>query len=61
MLWLPRSYNKGGSLKVAVCNEHHPTYNILGVEKVEECNVQHKLITWEEVEKLRYVMILINL
>ena len=45
MLWLPRSYNKGGSLKVAVCNEHHASYNILGVGKVAECNDQHEVIT----------------
>ena len=45
MYWSPWSYKKGGSLKVAVCNEHHASYNILGVGKVAKCNDQHEVIT----------------
>ena len=61
MLWLPRSYNKGGSLKVAVCNDHHETYNIEGIGKVAVCNDHHEVITKEELEKLRYLMIIMKL
>ena len=59
MWWWSWSYNKGGSAKVAVCNDHHEVKG--GSAKVPVSNDHHEVVTKEELKKLRYVMIIIKI
>ena len=43
-----------------VCNDYQ-SYNKGGSEKVVVCNDHHEVLKKEEMEKLRYVMIIIKL
>ena len=47
--------------KIAVYNYHHKSYYKAGSGKVAVSNDHQELITKEEVEKLRHVMIIIKL